>query len=323
MSQTAPIALFAFNRPRHLATTLETLAQNELAGESLLTIFCDGARSAKDDDGVAAVRSVAHEATGFRSVRVVERPENFGLARSIITGVSEMLAAHERVIVVEDDLTTSPHFLRFMNDGLERYAGEDRVASVCGYRHPIGGGDDRTYFLRGAFCWGWGTWSRAWRLFEHDAYKCLTELDQRNLIYDFDFLGSMPYTQFLLASALGKGDSWAMRWMASTMIHDKLTLYPGQSLVRNAGNDSSGTHAGSGSKFDSPLATGSIRVGGAPVRADEDVLEAYRRFHLRAQIGWSGQRRLFQRVATFLPRGVERRAYTALVRRSLRRAGSP
>ena len=321
MTETAPIALFTFKRPSHTERTLAALAANDLAGDSDLTIFCDGARSEEERPAVEEVRALAHAATGFRDVRVVEREANLGLARSIITGVTEMVEAHGRVIVVEDDLATSPHFLRFMNDGLRHYENDDRVVSLCGYRHPVDQDLPETFFLRGAFCWGWATWRRGWDLFEHDSRTCVQEISRRDLIYAFDFQGSIPYTQFLMGTALGKGDSWAMRWMASATIHDKLTLYPGHSLVRNIGNDSSGTHAGTDDVYDTEIWNEPVHIGDAPVEEDGRALELYRRFHIRARIAWSRPRALYGRVEPLLPRSVDRVLYSALIRRSLRRNG--
>ena len=40
----APIVVFSYNRPDHLRKTLESLAQNDLASDSDLFIFCDGAK---------------------------------------------------------------------------------------------------------------------------------------------------------------------------------------------------------------------------------------------------------------------------------------
>src|SRR5690606_24189947 len=116
MASLAPIALFAFNRPEHTRATLGALINNDLASDSELTIFCDGPRSEEDVDAVSEVRALVRKINGFKRIEVIERPENLGLARSVITGVTSMLEASENVIVVEDDLVTSRHFLRFMND---------------------------------------------------------------------------------------------------------------------------------------------------------------------------------------------------------------
>ena len=113
----APIALFVYNRPEHTRTTLEALKANHGADQSDLIVFCDGARTSEDEPSVAAVRRLAHHALGFRSVQVVERPKNLGLANSIIGGVTDVLTRYDRVIVMEDDLLTSPWLRRRASAG--------------------------------------------------------------------------------------------------------------------------------------------------------------------------------------------------------------
>src|ERR1700682_2325806 len=129
----APIALFVFNRPDHTRRTVEALRANAHAAASELFVFCDAARDAKDASGVAGVREFVHGITGFRSCTVIEKEKNLGLANSIIGGVTEVLRRDDRVIVMEDDLVTSPFFLSYMNEALEYYQDDDRVASIHGY----------------------------------------------------------------------------------------------------------------------------------------------------------------------------------------------
>src|SRR5690606_10863429 len=142
----------------HTARTLEALRRNDLAAQSDLVIFSDGARGKADERNVRAVRELAFRTTGFRSVTVVERERNFGLGTNIIEGVTEMCAKHGRVGVLEDDLVTAPYFLRYRNGGLTGYENECRVASVHGYLLPLKVPLPETSFLRGADCWGWATW---------------------------------------------------------------------------------------------------------------------------------------------------------------------
>ena len=117
----APIAIFAFNRPNHLRRTLEALAANELAAESHVTIFCDGPRTEEEKIKTDAVHALAHAAQGFAAVKVVERTQNMGCAAAVIDGLKQMFAHHEKLIVIEDDILTSPYTLRFLNDGLDFY----------------------------------------------------------------------------------------------------------------------------------------------------------------------------------------------------------
>ena len=102
----APIVVFSYNRPDHLRQTLEALAKNDLAGQSVLYIYCDGAKpnaTMEQKLRVAENRKVAHAASGFKEMHVVEAVENKGLANSIIGGVSEVFNEYGKVIVVEDD----------------------------------------------------------------------------------------------------------------------------------------------------------------------------------------------------------------------------
>lgn len=238
----APVALFAFRRPDHLARTLASLAAAHGAPQTELTIFCDGARDERDVDAVAAVRTVARAAQGFRSVTVAEAPGNLGLAASVIRGVDAMLTQAPTVVVLEDDMLVAPDFLDVMHSGLGLYADEPDVISIHGYCPPSARSLPDSFFLRGADCWGWATWRRGWDVFDADGARLLAELERRGLTREFDFDDAYPYTRMLRDQVAGRVDSWAIRWYASAFLRSKLTLYPGVSRVRNIGQDGSGTH---------------------------------------------------------------------------------
>lgn len=265
----APIAIFAYNRLWHLQQTLESLKKNQFAPESELYIFSDGPKNSRDKKEVEKVRHYIHSLSGFKSVNIIKRENNFGLANSIIIGVTEMFEHSDRVIVLEDDMVTSPYFLRYMNKMLEIYKDEERVISIHGYVYPIRGELPETFFLRGADCWGWATWRRGWQLFECDGKKLFNELKKQHLDHAFDFNGSFPYTKMLKDQIAGKNCSWAIRWSASAFINNKLTLYPGKSLVRNIGNDSSGTHCGKKTCYDVSVLEEWSDFG--KIRAEEDT----------------------------------------------------
>jgi hypothetical protein len=277
---TAPIALFAYNRPQHIRKTVEALQGNDLAEESDLYAYCDGPRDAAAVSAVHAVRDYLRTVKGFRSVSLVEREFNLGLAQSVITAVTDVCARHGRIIAVEDDLETSPYFLRYMNDALDRYAGVARVGSIHGYWYPVGEQCPETFFLRGASCWGWATWSRSWSLFESDGRTLLAALQERNLTHRFDLDGAIRYTQMLRDQIEGANDSWAIRWHASMFLADCLQLSPGTSLVRNIGFDGSGTHCDQSDAYAAQLADQPVDLCAIPleesVRARQALIQYYR-----------------------------------------------
>jgi hypothetical protein len=260
LSSLPPIVVFAFNRPDHLERTLRALASCAEAAASPLTVFCDGARRESDEARVREVREVAAAAEGFASVEVIARERNFGLAASIIDGVTRQVQQHGRVIVLEDDIVVSPHFLRYMHEGLALYEHDEQVASIHGYTYPVAETLPETFFLRGADCWGWATWARAWRHFRADGPTLLAELRAQRLTRAFDLDGAYPYTRMLEDQIAGRNNSWAVRWHAACFLRGMLTLYPCRSLVVNIGNDDSGTHTGVTSDYDVEMLQRPVRL---------------------------------------------------------------
>ncbi len=277
----APVALFAYKRPEHLKVTLASLRANPQAARTHLYLFCDGPRRAQDEPGVEQVRELARQVDGFARVDHVFRDENFGLARSIIDGVTRVVTRHGRVIVIEDDLRLSPHFLRYMNDGLSMYADDERVASIHGYVYPTGHELPDTFFLRGADCWGWATWERAWRAFQPDGGILLQGLRERHLSHRFDLDGCAGFVRMLQDQTAGRNDSWAIRWHAQCFLRDWLTLYPGRTLVENIGNDSSGTHAAASSEYSGHPSDTAIAVKRIDLAESGIGREAFKSFQRR------------------------------------------
>ncbi len=249
----APIAMFVYKRLDHARRTIESLSANKLASESDLYIFSDGPKTETDRELVKQVRAFVSSIQGFKKIEIRESPINKGLAKSIIEGVTDILKVHASIIVVEDDLVCSPYFLSYMNQALTLYEQEEAVISVHGYVFPIKNKLPESFFLRGADCWGWGTWRRGWELFEEDGVKLLAELETKNLAQEFDYNGTYPFTQMLKDQIRGKNDSWAIRWYASAFLKNKLTLYPGISFIKNIGIDNSGTHSGKSNVYDTDL----------------------------------------------------------------------
>jgi hypothetical protein len=242
VAELAPIVLFVYNRIGVTKRTVDALKQNKLAKGSELFIFCDGAKKSTDISGVNEVREFVKKITGFKSINIVERDSNYGLSKSIIDGVTHIVNKFDKIIVLEDDLITSQHFLTFMNDGLTTYEKDKQVASIHGYIYPIGGLPD-LFFIKGADCWGWATWKDRWDLFEPDGNTLLDKVNTKKVTMEANFNNSFSYTNMLKQQISGENDSWAIRWYFSMFLLEKLTLYPGKSYVQNIGFDGQGTHS--------------------------------------------------------------------------------
>jgi len=273
ISDPAPVILFTYNRLWHTQQTVEALKRNGLSQDSHLVIYSDGPKNRDDIADVEKVRNYLERIDGFGGVRIIERSENLGTARSVVQGVTEIVDQFGKAIVLEDDLVTSPHFLKYMNDALTFYAADDRVVSIHGYIYPVKGSLPETFFLRGADCWGWATWKRGWDLYEDDGSKLLQSLRSGRLTKCFDLDGAYPYTKMLKDTIKGSVSSWAVKWHASAFLENRLTLYPGRSLVDHIGADGTGVHSETSGLFNVKPSEISIKVEKVSVMENPQVRE--------------------------------------------------
>lgn len=247
MQKFAPIALFVYNRPEHTRRTLKFLQQNHLTAESRLFIFSDGPKNAAAEKAVAEVRELIREVEGFKSVEIIERTENWGLAKSIIAGVTQLVEEYGRIIVFEDDLITSPYTLRYFNEALAHFEQEEQVMHIGAYMYPlpleVAEQLPETFFFRAATSWGWATWARAWKHFNPDVNDLMKQFNAEQK-HQFAIEGTMNFWKQMKELKWGRNNSWAIRWYASVFLRGGLTLNPAHSLVSNIGHDGSGVHSG-------------------------------------------------------------------------------
>lgn len=249
----APVIVFAYNRPEHLQRTLDALTKNELAKESTLYIYCDGAKSDASTEQLARVqkvREVAQSAKGFKEVLVKCSEQNKGLANSIIGGVTEVINQWGKVIVVEDDLLTSPYFLNYMNAALGHYEKFPAVFSVTGDRPPIDRmsiPEDYEYDvfvnLR-SWSYGWGTWKNRWIGVDWDMPTFEEYIKRPYQIEAFSRCGDDVH-RMLLMQRNHQIDSWAIRFSYAHFINHAVVIMPVHSYITHIGFDGSGTHCSS------------------------------------------------------------------------------
>ena len=294
--QYAPIALFTYNRADHTKQAVESLLKNAEAKYSDLFIFSDGPKNEKAVEGVKKnreyIRSFKNDndtltlryadatiTSGFRSVTIIEREKNWGLANSLLAGITEIVNKYGRVIVVEDDLILSPYFLKFMNEALEKYKDEEKVASISAFLNPVEGEVPETFFLRYFACWGWATWKRGWDLLINDDRELLRRLRWKK--NDFNIGGTGPFYGILYCDKVGLNDSWAVRFYASQFLAGKLQLFPGRTLAIQTGTDGSGTHSASeDSKYDGmQVSQVPIELNDIPIEESKKMYDSYSRFY--------------------------------------------
>ena len=297
MMNCAPILLFVYNRPEHTRRCIESLTRNALAADSTLYIYADGPKDTTQQTAVDEVRSYLRTISGFKTVNLIERKENWGLARNIIDGVTTQVNHYGKVIVLEDDLVVAPYFLQFMNDALETYKDEPKVGHIQACDFTQDPSLPETFLIKWTGSWGWATWERAWKHFNPNGKALLEELEQRKLTYTFDFNGKYGFTRMLRRQIEGKNNSWAIRWNASLFLKDILSLNVGRSLVQNEGFDGSGTNCGGGGLYASNLHLSPLPVQKiSPVEEDLSARQAFIRYYGRTNSFWAKAIRRIKRT---------------------------
>jgi hypothetical protein len=278
MQNLAPIALFVYNRPDHTRRTISYLQQNLLAEESRLFIFCDAAKTDADKAKVEQVRQQVDNVSGFKSVKVILRDHNLGLAESIISGVTQLVYEYGKVIVFEDDLLSSPYTLQYFNDALTKYANQEQVMHIGAYMYNL---PDKalpeTFFYRAATSWGWATWAGAWKNFEPDVDTLINQFDTLK-IARFSIEGKMNFWKQIEQFKAGKNNSWAIRWYASIFLKNGLTLNPSQSLIQNIGHDGTGVHSNNEDIYHVQMARKQVTQFPDEVQENEQAYKAIKHF---------------------------------------------
>jgi hypothetical protein len=278
MQKLAPIALFVYNRPDHTRRTITHLKKNVLADESRLYIFCDAPKTEADRGKVEEVRQVARETTGFKTVKVILRDHNLGLAESIISGVTQLVYEYGKVIVFEDDLLSSPYTLQYFNEALTRYVNEEKVMHIGAYMYNLEEKDlPELFFYRAATSWGWATWARAWDSFEPDIDKLIAQFDSLKIL-KFSIEGKMNFWKQIQDFKAGKNNSWAIRWYASIFLKGGLTLNPSKSFIQNIGHDGSGVHSNKENIYHVQIARQPVKNFPAEIAENHHAYQAIKHF---------------------------------------------
>lgn len=296
-SPLAPIALFVYNRPHHTQRVVESLRRDPLARLSDIVIYSDAPKSCNQQYAVDEVRSYLTTIDFFRSVAIVERVTNMGVAGSIIAGVTELIERHGRVIVLEDDVVTSPLFLDYMNSALDFYRFEERVMHIAAYMFPLA---DRhrlpeAFFYRSASCWGWGTWDRAWSKFSANAPQLLSEITEQHAVSEFNLGGALNLTDWLERQISGELDSWNICWHANIFLNKGLCLHPRESFTANIGLDGSGKHCHVTQSYDTSFSLEPVRNFPTVIVEDRHIVAMMKEFYAR-QKGVGRVKNLLERI---------------------------
>jgi len=243
----APICLFAYKRLAELKRTIDSLENNIDSKLSDVYVFLDAASSSDDEKLVEEVRDYINQKkynNVFQSFNIVIRDVNYGLSKNIVSGVTDIISQHGRVIVLEDDLITSSNFICFMNAALNHYQSRADIYSVSGFSFVLRYFSDYsydTYLSVRPSSWGWATWRDQWVDIDWDVLDYEDFISDKSKTREFN-QGGVDMTRMLRHYMENKNNSWAIRWSYSMYKQNKFSIYPTKSKVQNIGFGDGATH---------------------------------------------------------------------------------
>lgn len=292
----APVLIVTYDRLEHLTKTITSLQRNIYAAQTDLFIASDYQRTDSEANKVAGVRRYLKRIDGFKSVTVFAREKNFGVVDNSNCALQVMFGMFDRFIIMNDDLMTAPGFLKFMNEGFERYRENKRVFSITGYCPPIQ--IPSTYQYDAFFLGRMSAWGCGMTKDRYDSVHEITreEFDEfaanKKLSRAFVEAGGEDLVVMLKDVAYGSLEAWDVRCMYTQFMKDQYTVYPTQSLILNIGFDGTGMHCGKTDRFNVVLGGKTTFRFPDDIVVDQRIVKANRKF----RAGASYARNLMMRI---------------------------
>ena len=249
----APILIFTYNRFDSFVRTIESFKNAELANESVIIVVSDGAKCENSKKEVDKIREYCKIIVGFKSVELIFRDSNWGIAKSFKDGQSYCLNKYGKMIMLEDDNLIHPKTLVFLNQALDFYENDSKVFSISAYSIPrYFNISNDIYFLPWYVPWVVASWKDKFLKFDWEVYYF-----KKNIHNSKERARIKKYGNFYYESAwldyYRISNAEDARLNMHLFFNEMVTVCPKKSFVKNIGTDGNGINAGNTNWFDTDL----------------------------------------------------------------------
>jgi hypothetical protein len=240
------VVLIVFNRPE---TTARVFARIREARPARLLVASDAPRPDRVDDveRCAAARAASADIDWPCDVVRDDAVVHLGCKHRVESALDRAFDDSDGAIVLEDDCLPDPTFFPFCIELLERYRDDDRLMTVSGNRLVAadGSGAASYHVSRYHLTWGWGTWRRAWHLYDRDlgAWPALRDAGWLDASLG-DRIASQYWAHIFEREweQAAADRNWDYAWTLSCWRHGGWGLVPAVNLVANVGFGADATH---------------------------------------------------------------------------------
>ena len=240
LSPVAPLLLRLFKRPRETEILLEALSAHR---PHPIFVWVDAPRNQQEALLVEEVLALVERKITWCIPTVRINDKNRGMTLAMRAAVDWFFESVDEGIILEDDCLPGEDFLDFATELLARYRDDRRVAAITG-DNAAGGrviGRSSYAFVPDFSVWGWATWKRVWREYDHHLSEWPRVRSQQNRLRSYwpnRVQREQWITKFDRIHADREGlqeSTWRFMYLAFSL--DALIILPRMNLIRNIGTD--------------------------------------------------------------------------------------
>lgn len=236
--------LIIFNRPD---TTQIVFDQIRKVKPKTLYVFADGPRKNRigEEKKCKLAREIIESVDWGCNIRKIYNEENLGCKKAVSNAITWFFENEEQGIILEDDVVPNNSFFNFTSSLLEHYRYNSKVMHISG-NNFLGNKTNvkgSYYFSIYPHIWGWATWRRAWKLFDHDikdfpTYKS-KKLIQKTISNSREIKYWMKKFEKVFNNQI---DTWDYQWLYTIWKNEGLCITPRYNLATNIGFREDATH---------------------------------------------------------------------------------
>ena len=238
-----PVLLLVFNRPEKTRCVFNVIRN---VRPQKLYVALDAPRENRADDieNCNQVKSIVENVDWQCETHYLYQEKNLGCSKSGVTAWDWVFKTEDRVIFVEDDGLATPDAFFFIQEMLEKYRDDKRIAYVGSVNYGLSYGANSYFFSRcPAATYFMGTWKRVFDLYEYnlESYQETKKdkLFRKHFLTNIEYIvRNQSYKSYVHSIKVGKRhNTYDVQMSYLSFKHDMYSIDPYVSLVSNIGLD--------------------------------------------------------------------------------------
>ena len=244
-----PVLLLCFNRPKQTQLVFDAIRQVK---PQKLYVAVDAPREGRSDDVLNCniVKQIVQNVDWECETHYLFQSQNLGCSLSGYTAWKWIFNSEDRMIFVEDDGLASPDAFYFVQDMLEYYKDDDRIAYVGGVNYGLKYGSKSYFFSREPVAtYFMGTWKRTIERYDYNLDSFHLESKTKKFKSSFRnkseyWLKMQIFHSYRRSVETNKRyNTYDVQMTYLSYLYDMYSVYPNVNLVSNVGLDGGANNA--------------------------------------------------------------------------------